>query len=164
MWKIKTEHHTHASNISIFKNRVYFGGGEEVSYKRGLVCCANTKGDVLWEFITDGPSWAGPKILKDMLFAGAWNGYFYRLDPDNGKVIWEFRTAGSPSKEKVVDFNEFAVITIITGEGVTEEEKERGIEKDYSHIPEVDVTENVYVTKSEYSAGSKTYKAETGYK
>lgn len=161
VWKIKAEGHTHASNVSIFKNRVYFGGGEEATYKRGFICCANTEGGVLWNFITNGPSWAGPNMIKGMLFAGAWNGYIYRLDPDTGEVIWEFRTSGSPSKEKVTDFNEFAVITIITGEGVfTEKEKE----EKYSQTPEIQVMENVYVTKSEYSAGPNTYKSETGYK
>ncbi|UCC92133.1 MAG: PQQ-binding-like beta-propeller repeat protein, partial [Candidatus Aenigmatarchaeota archaeon] len=95
------------------------------------------------------------------LFAGSWNCYFYRLDPETGKVVWRFKTGGEPSKEKVIDHSEIALVTIITGKGVfVEDEKE----DKYEPVPQIQISDNVYVTKSEYSIGSKTYKSETGYK
>jgi outer membrane protein assembly factor BamB len=161
LWKIKTAHHTHASNICISGNKIYFGGGED-EYKRGLVCCSDIHGNILWEFITNGPAWAGPNLMDGKLYAGSWNGYFYRLDPKTGKEVWSFRTGGSPSKEKVLDHSEVAFITIITGKGAKEEDE---TDSKYSATQEMHQTmENTYMTKSEYSFGSKIYKSETGYR
>ncbi len=159
LWMIKFGHHTDGSNVYVYKDRIYVGGGED-GYERGLLACIDKKGGILWKFITDGPCWSGPQIRDGKLFAGSWNCYFYRLDPDTGKLIWKFKTGGTPSKEKVIDHSEIALVTIITGEGVfTEDEKG----EKYSPTPEIQVSDDVYETKSEYSVGSKTYKVETGY-
>jgi len=160
LWRIKTGHHTHASNVATYKGRIYFGGGED-GYERGLIECVEPDGKEIWRFVTNGPSWVGPYINNGKLFAGSWNCYFYRLDPDTGKEIWKFRTGGTPSKEKVIDHSEVALVTIITGEGVFREE-ERG--EKYSPMPEIEISEDLYETKSEYSFGSKTYKVESGYR
>jgi outer membrane protein assembly factor BamB len=161
IWKLKTAHHTHASNICAFNGNVYFGGGED-EYKRGLVCCADTKGTILWEFVTNGPAWAGPNIIDGELFVGSWNGYFYKLNPETGKDVWSFRTGSSASKEKVIDNSEVAFITIVTGKGAKESE-EKG--SSYSATQEIhNILDNTYIAKSEYSFGSKTYKSETGYR
>jgi outer membrane protein assembly factor BamB len=159
-WMIKLGYLPHASNVCVHKDKIYFGGGEN-SYDRGILMCVDKEGEVLWKFITNGPSWAGPNITEGRLFVGSWNCYVYRIDPETGKEIWKFRTGGSPSKEKVIDHSEVALVTIITGKGVFEEGEK---EDKYSSVPEIQISDNVYVTKSEYSAGSKTYKAETGYK
>jgi len=158
-WMVKLGYLPHASNVCIHKDRIYFGGGEN-SYERGVLMCVNKEGEVLWEFVTNGPSWTGPKITKEKLVIGSWNCYFYRIDPETGKEIWKFKTGGIPSKEKVIDHSEVALVTIITGEGVFKEEKK----EKYPLVPEVQMSEDVYETKSEYSFGSKMYKVETGYR
>jgi len=160
LWTIKFDQHTDGSHVCIYKDRIYVGGGED-SYQRGMVACIDNNGKLLWKFITDGPCWSGPQIRYGMLFTGSWNCYFYRLDPETGKVIWKFKTGGAPSKEKVIDYSEVALVTIITGKGVFKEDVK---EEKYEAVPEIETHDNVYVTKSEYSFGSKIYKSETGYR
>ncbi|UCC92083.1 MAG: PQQ-binding-like beta-propeller repeat protein [Candidatus Aenigmatarchaeota archaeon] len=160
LWIIKLGYNPHTSHVCVYEDKIYFGGGED-GYERGVLMCVDKRGKILWEFITNGPCWIGPQIKEGKLVTGSWNCYFYRLDTETGKVIWKFKTGGEPSKEKVIDHSEVALVTIITGEGIFEE-KDR--EEKYSPTPEVQISDNVYVTKSEYSIGSKTYKAETGYK
>lgn len=160
LWMRKLGYNTHSSHVCIYKDKIYVGGGED-GYERGILACLDKEGNILWRFITDGPCWVGPQIKEGELVTGSWNCYFYRLDPDTGKLIWKFKTGGGPSKEKVIDHSEVALVTIITGEGVFEEEDK---EEKYSPTPEIQISDNVYVTKSEYLAGPKTYKAETGYK
>ena len=159
-WIIKLEYLPHATNVCVHNDKIYFGGGEN-DYERGILVCADKEGKILWEFITNGPSWPGPQMDKGKLAIGSWNCYMYRIDPGTGKELWKFRTGGNPSKEKVIDYSEVALITIITGKGVFKEDEK---EDKYSPEPEVQISEeNVYVTRSEYSAGSRTYKIETGY-
>jgi outer membrane protein assembly factor BamB len=160
MWMTKFEYHTHSSHVCVHKDKIYVGGGED-SYQRGMLACLNKEGKTLWKFVTDGPCWVGPMIRDNALFAGSWNCYFYRLDPETGRLVWKFKTGGEPSKEKVIDHSEVALVTIVTGEGVFEEKTG---ESRYDPIPNIDVFDNAYVTKSEYSAGSKIYKSETGYR
>jgi len=160
LWMIKLGYLPHSSHVCVYEDRIYFGGGED-SYERGVLMCVNKQGKILWEFVTNGPCWLGPQIKDDKLVTGSWNCYFYRLDPKTGKVIWQFKTGGTPSKEKVIDFSEVALVTIITGKGVFKEEVK---EEKYETVPEIEMHDNVYVTKSEYSIGSKIYKSETGYR
>lgn len=160
LWMVKLGYNTHSSHVCIYRDKIYVGGGED-SYQRGMLACMDKNGKVLWKFITDGPCWAGPQIRDGALVTGSWNCYFYRLDPDTGRLIWKFKTGGEPSKEKVIDHSEVALVTIITGKGVFEEKKG---EDRYETVPEIDISDNVYITKSEYSAGSKIYKSETGYR
>ncbi len=161
LWRIKTDYHAHASNICIYRGNIYFGGGND-DYKRGLIACVSPEGKIIWKFITNGPSWVGPYINDGKLFAGSWNCYFYRLDPGTGEVLWKFRTGGSPSKEKVIDHSEVALITIVTGEGATVEGKKPG---KYEPTPDIQIIENEYTTKSEYSSGGNEYRSgRSGYR
>jgi len=160
LWMIKLGYNTHSSHVCVYNDMIYVGGGED-SYERGVLACIDKNGKILWKFVTNGPCWAGPQIRDGKLVTGSWNCYVYRLDPETGKVIWKFKTGGEPSKEKVIDHSEVALVTIITGKGVFEESD---MGEKYSPTPEIEISDNVYVTKSEYSFGSKTYKTETGYK
>jgi outer membrane protein assembly factor BamB len=162
LWSIKfgSEYLPHATNVCEYNGNIYFGGGED-TYERGLIACVDRNGKFIWKFITNGPSWVGPYIKNGMLFASSWNCYFYRLDPETGKEVWKFRTGGNPSKEKVIDHSEVALITIITGEGVTVDGEKPG---KYNHIPDIQIIESEYITRSEYSSGEKAYKSESGYR
>ncbi|MCK5023083.1 MAG: PQQ-like beta-propeller repeat protein [Candidatus Aenigmarchaeota archaeon] len=162
LWVKKLGYNTHSSHTCVYNDKIYVGGGED-TYKRGILVCFDRQGNILWKFVTDGPCWLGPQIKEGKLVTGSWNCYLYNLDPETGKLIWKFKTGGGPSKEKVTDHSEIGLVTIITGKGVTNDDQETSISRDYSHIPEVDIVDNVYISKSEYSSGSDAYKIKNDY-
>ncbi len=109
-----------------------------------------------WRHEYGGTIACRPCESEGIVYFGCDNYYFYALDAKTGKEIWKFRTGGSPSKEKVIDHSEVALVTIITGEGVTVED-EKPI--DYGPNPEIQIIENEYTTKSEYSSGGSGYRS-----
>ncbi|MBN2101494.1 MAG: PQQ-binding-like beta-propeller repeat protein [Candidatus Aenigmarchaeota archaeon] len=158
--EIKTEVHMHASNVEILDGNIYVGGGTD-DYGPGKIYCINKEGEILWTFSTDGPSWVGPVITDEKLFAGSWNCRMYRIDPTTGKQLWNFRTSGAPSNEKVIDKNRFEVQTIIAKEELDDAEN---MGTGYSAIPQVRFSSGEYGTKSEYGGKSEYSSGEIAYK
>ncbi len=46
-----------------------------------------------WDFpLANGTVSASPVVANGLVYAGAWNGIMYALDPDDGSVVWSFDT------------------------------------------------------------------------
>jgi hypothetical protein len=43
-----------------------------------------------WDFSSEDVVTASPTVVDGIVYAGAWNGYFYALDASSGALIWKF--------------------------------------------------------------------------
>ncbi|NOX71365.1 MAG: PQQ-binding-like beta-propeller repeat protein [Candidatus Micrarchaeota archaeon] len=160
LWEFKAEVHLHTSNVDIYDNKIYVGGGED-NYGPGVVYCLTKEGKLIWKKYVDGPTWAGPSIRNGMVFVGSWNCKMYRIDPETGKDIWIFTASGAPSNEKVVDINKFEVETVIAKDEI---EEANDTSNSYSSIPEPFFQGSEYGVRSEYGSGSEYSSGDTRYK
>ncbi len=91
-WEIETNAKTSTPPISIGDN-IYFGDSN------GLIRCF-VKGKEKWNYKTGGKIFASPTFSKGNLFVGSSDGFVYKLDAENGKLIWRFR--GTPKERKIM--------------------------------------------------------------
>jgi outer membrane protein assembly factor BamB len=85
----------------LYKNRVYVANGQDPDHGEGvgvLTCLDATKtGDItetgkIWVFDKIMRSISTCSIYNDLLFIGDYSGYVYCLDPETGKLYWQFKS------------------------------------------------------------------------
>ncbi|KYK28562.1 hypothetical protein AYK20_07115 [Thermoplasmatales archaeon SG8-52-1] len=70
----------------ISKNNAYIGSGDSC-YAFDIY-----NKEIIWEFKTNGKISASPKIHKECLYFGSWDGNLYALDSKEGDLKWIFNT------------------------------------------------------------------------
>ena len=92
-------------------NYVLYVSGEfwdEQTPKTGVVFALDaSNGDQLWRYDIPreswGELWAGPVVVKGMVYVGAFNGRMYALDADTGELNWSYATRDAIRWSAVVE-------------------------------------------------------------
>ncbi|MBI2579522.1 MAG: PQQ-binding-like beta-propeller repeat protein, partial [Candidatus Aenigmarchaeota archaeon] len=91
--KLKTMEIGH-STPTIRGNEVFFcdyvSGND--SFSGGGINCISKEGEALWRFETHGPAVSTPLAVKNMLYAGSFDGFMYAIDVKRRRLDWKFRT------------------------------------------------------------------------
>ncbi|MHC4728946.1 MAG: PQQ-binding-like beta-propeller repeat protein, partial [Planctomycetota bacterium] len=89
-------HNDNAYHVVMADNNVYFG----CSITNKVYSIDANKGNICWEFFTQGPVRFAPTVYNDRIYVGSDDGYVYCLDAKEGSLIWKYRAG--PSDEKVI--------------------------------------------------------------
>ncbi len=76
---------------TIYKGRLYIGSGDYNLY------CLDLEGRLVWKFKTQGVVWWFPAVFENRIYFPSWDCNLYCVDADTGKLVFTFRSAGSPS-------------------------------------------------------------------
>ncbi len=106
---------------AINNNRIYVGFEDYCLY------CLDLKGNVMWKFETQGSVWLTIAFSGNKVIFPSWDCNLYCIDDKTQKIIWKFRTGGSPSY--IPPANEEFEVVIKRPEGTTT--GEGGREKRY---------------------------------
>ena len=77
------------SSPLIHNNHIYFGSGDGYVYALDL-----RRGELIWEFKTEGVVHSEPLVYDDIIYFGSYDGYFYAVDIASGKLVWRFKSIG----------------------------------------------------------------------
>ncbi|MBN2330910.1 MAG: PQQ-binding-like beta-propeller repeat protein [Candidatus Aenigmarchaeota archaeon] len=142
----------HVPSIPAFKDgRIYVGFEDYNLY------CLDMQGKVIWKFTTQGPIWLTAVFWGNMVIFPSWDCNMYAIDASSARVIWKFRTEGSPSYLPPAH-DEFEVVIRKQAEGAGKKEGER---KTYEFILD-DESEDGRFYKSRITYQISTQYAEKG--
>jgi outer membrane protein assembly factor BamB len=89
LWKYATT--DNAGIPKVHDGRIYVGSCDYSVY------CIGLDGKGLWKFKTNGYVWWEPAVCGDNLIFGSWDCFVYCISLSTRKLLWKFRTSGSPS-------------------------------------------------------------------
>ena len=92
VWKFRVSAESDITCATIYKERLYAGSGDFNMY------CISPEGRMLWKFHTRGAVWFLPAAFENRIYFPSWDCFLYCVDADTGKLIFKFRSAGSPSR------------------------------------------------------------------
>ena len=61
-----------------------------------IICLRAADGEVLWTHRTNGGVYPAPATDEDSVYTGSWDGYYYALDKNTGRLRWAFARPGWP--------------------------------------------------------------------
>jgi outer membrane protein assembly factor BamB len=93
VWERKIEQTT-CSSLSLDGKRIFVGTSE------GIVCLKLETGDILWKFNCENSISETPAVAYDKVFSGSFDGTFYCLNAEDGKLVWKIETGTGIPKPK----------------------------------------------------------------
>jgi eukaryotic-like serine/threonine-protein kinase len=78
----------------IVDSTIFFGSGDKI------YAISITDGYLRWTYQTGGLVHTTPAIMKNLLYAGSFDGYLYAVDIKTGGLAWKFKTTGISSFPK----------------------------------------------------------------
>jgi outer membrane protein assembly factor BamB len=89
-------HNDNAYHVVMAGKNAYFGS----SVTNKVYSVDMAKGEIRWEFFTEGPVRFAPAVYRGKVYAGSDDGCMYCIDAEDGSLVWKYRAG--PSDEKVI--------------------------------------------------------------
>ncbi len=78
-------------NPTVCEGRIYVGGEDFKMH------CLTLSGSLVWSFATQDAVFWKPRVWDGKVFFCSYDCHFYAADAATGRLVWKFRTEGSPS-------------------------------------------------------------------
>ncbi|TNM87520.1 hypothetical protein fugu_005741 [Takifugu bimaculatus] len=87
---------SHSRDVPFFSSPNGATGHVLIGSVDGNICCLNSAGKPMWEFLTNGPVFSSPCVTPDLrqVLCGSHDGSLYCLNCADGSLAWSFRTTG----------------------------------------------------------------------
>ncbi|TNN40020.1 Acyl-CoA synthetase family member 4 [Liparis tanakae] len=87
---------SHRRDVPFFSSPDAAAGRVVVGSVDGNICCYSDEGELVWQFLTEGPVFSSPRVTPDHqgVLCGSHDGRLRRLSLADGAPVWAFRAPG----------------------------------------------------------------------